>query len=159
MKIFIILLTYFFLALSVSQGQSYYKEQWARENSANLTIGIASMRSERGWENGFELNYRSTKNFQIGVFSYTDMGTSERESTTYQGLQVDLPILQLNDQMRFGLNGRVGIHGKRFLSFLPTVSMELNLNEKITVASSVGVSDRLPVFAFKLNFRLARILR
>jgi hypothetical protein len=159
MKTVILIFILSLMGLNSATGQSYYKKQWARKNTATLSTGFTSMRSTRGWERGFELTYGVPKKIQIGVFSYKGNTATETSLNNYQGVLVDLPLLMIYDKVSLGVNGRLGLHNKRFISFLPMLQLLYDLNERISVKSSVGVSERLPVFAFKLNFRLTNPLK
>ena len=159
MKLLITIIAIFVLGTSFANGQSYYKKQWERKNTSGLSIGATTIRSVRGWERGFELSFNTAKNFQAGVFSYQDDGTSETEPQKYQGLLIGFPLVSIKDELRLGMEGRLGLHNERFMSFLSTLKLAYELNKKIELVSSVGVSERLPVFAFKMNFRLTSTIR
>lgn len=158
MKKLLLIIIVFVCSSALANGQGYYKKRWEQKRNSGISVSATTLRSVRGWQSGPELGYTTASRVHIGLFSYSGTRNTERPAQKYQGLQLAFPLLTIGD-WSLRSNNRLGLHDQRFVSFLPTLSANYRLSQQINLSAGMGVSDRLPVFDFKLSFHLNNFLK
>ena len=145
------------ISVQIGNSQSFNKKRSKEVLIPDITVSTTSFRSVRGWKHGVDIGINTRKDFFVGAFSYQSIGPAEKQGESFQGLQFGFPIFKM-DRWSIRSNQRIGIYNKKFISILPTLALTYKANNLIATSIGAGVSERFPVFDFKLIFSLKNIL-
>lgn len=125
-------------------AQGFYN----KKRKATIAAAATSFRSIQGWKHGFDLNYVGKANWSVGVFTMSNLASSEKGTKRYQGVQFGLPFLK-QDRWSLGLNQKIGLYDRHFLGLISTIKADYKLSKALAFSTGIGMSDRYPVFEFK----------
>lgn len=144
------------MSAEVVWSQSNYYTPKPIDRSWSIEAGHLTTRSIRGWKTGFTVEITKNNRWSLAYFNLSGKVNSEwatAEKSTYRGADVGY-VFNPKGRLKLGMNIRMGMHEKQFISVLPGATARFAINDLININSSVAYSDGFPHFGMGLSVRL-----